>query len=453
LELVNPLVALVLFGAADVAERYVSQVERLQGAAGLRRWLWKRWGRLVAVGGAVAVLMMLAAPWLSRAVWGEVQPALLGACAASVVCLALYQHLAATLRGLRAYGAAAGMEFFSALLLLVLSLAAAKTRNAGWLMVAYTLSVLLPLVLYGFLLQRHAAQLGSAAATMPPMAIAELPLVDTPARARFASWALVRLLLVMLFGFLSIWGVRVLAGRMTDVSVAQDGPVEAGQYAIPYRVAQLLGFVAVTLWASSYGIAARAWSHGQVRRAKAQMFRIGRLGMALLLLIAVAVLWGRGIFAWFLPAYAASINALLPGLLSLFIAYGLVAFLSTYADLREMPQRGAAMWGIAVAVQAAGIGVAWRIHFQVDPKSYVLLVTLAGLAAALLIAGPFVLWPMRFAATGVPLAVMLLASASLLTPDWVVDWIAGPVLLATVAFLWLSGLLIRPADRRAFWRR
>jgi hypothetical protein len=53
-----------------------------------------------------------------------------------------------------------------------------------------------------------------------------------------------------------------------------------------------------------------------------------------------------------------------------------------------------------------------------------------------------------------PLVVLALASLSLLAPEWVVDYIAPPVMLGAVAFLYVSGLLIRPMDRRDFrrWR-
>ncbi len=456
LELVNPLVALALFGAADVAERYVSQVERLQGPAGLRRWIAIRWRRLAIVAVIIAAVMLLAGNWLSLAVWGSPQLRLLAACAATVIGLALYQHLAATLRGLRAYAAAAGLEITSACLLLLFSAAAALTRSAAWLMCAYALSIFLPLLAYRFLLHRHLTRHDPAAQPhpSPPFPPGEIipsaPSLENPGLNRFAAWALVRLLLVMLVGFFSIWGVRVLAGHAPGPH--PDSPIEAGQYAMPYRIAQLLGFVAVTLWASTYGIAARAWSHGHVRRAKVQMFRIARHGMALLLLLAAIVLWSRGLLEWFLPAYAAAIDSLLPPMLAMFIAYGMVAFLSSYADLRESPQRGAAMWGIAAGIQAAGILAAWLIHPQIDPKAYILLLTTAGLAAGLLIVGPIILWPIRFSATGVPPAIMGLAALSLLVPGWVVDWIAGPVLLGTVGFLWLTGLLVRPIDRRAFRR-
>src|SRR3982751_4734051 len=46
LELINPLVALVMFGAADVAERYVSRVEREHGHDAVRSWLLRKFWRV-----------------------------------------------------------------------------------------------------------------------------------------------------------------------------------------------------------------------------------------------------------------------------------------------------------------------------------------------------------------------------------------------------------------------
>jgi hypothetical protein len=453
LEFVNPLAALILFGAADVAERYVSIVETRQGGTGLRGWLWKRWQRLILIGAVAGLVLLAIGDWVGQSVWGSTQMALLAVCLATVLALAWYQHLAATLRGLRAYGATAGMEILNALLLFGLSIAAATTRRADRLMAAYLVSLLIPLLLYGWLVMRHTRAIEKAAAEAkdPPFAsgdiLAYAVAPANPKLGRFAAFALVRLLMVMLFGFFSIWGVRLLGQRMTA-----SGILQAGQYAIPYRIAQLLGFAAVTVWASSYGIAARAWSHGRVRRAKAQFFRVGRLGMAGMLLIAVVLLWCRPILAWFLPAYASSINLLLPRMLAMFLAYGLVSFLSAFADLREAPEEGAAMWGIAILIQGVGIVLGLLLGCYSDPMQYMLLITCAGLAGGLLSCGPLILRPLRFAATGIPLVVMMAAACALFAPIGLVDWIAGPVLLATIASLWFSKMLIRPLDRRAFQR-
>ena len=451
LEFINPLVVLVMFGAADVAERYVARIERERGDAGLRAWLS---GQLLRVGlaGILALLLLsIVSGWISNAVWGERHAALVIACAATVIVLALYQHLSAVLRGLRSYSAAAGMEVIGASLLLVLSVIAAFRRNAVWLIVAYGLSVLIPWCLYMMLLRRHLARPAEA----PPQSPA-IPAADRPHLTRFAAWSMVRLLLVMLFGFLSLWGVRYLAaGQAHDPSVrTQEGPLSiTAQYAMPYRIAQLLGFVAVTLWASSYAIAARAWSHGQVKRAKVQLFRTGKAGAALLTLAALALLLARGLFAWLLKDYATAILDLLPGLLTVFMWYGLVAFFSTLSDLREQPHRGAALWGLAVFVQIIGIFHHRHSASTDSPMQAMLDLSAISLAAPLLVlAPPLLCRPLRFSATGVPLVILGFAAGALLSPPWVVDWIAPPVMAAALLFLLASGLLFRPVDKRAIRR-
>jgi len=453
LELTNPAVALVMFGAADVAERYVSRIERDGGHAGVRRWLLKQYGRLAIGALLVAGLMALLSPWLSRAVWGERQVGLAVVCAATVLVLAFYQHLAGVLRGLRFYAASAGLELFSAAFLLLFSGVAALFRNAVWLMAAYAASVVIPLLVYEFLLWRKLVKTESDAEQTAAAENSRQPLLT----GNFALWAFVRMMLVMVFGgFFSLWGVRFLeqhAGGGTQQALSATG-----QFSWPFRIAQMLGFLAVTLWASSYGIAARAWSHGQVRRATAQFFRIGRLGMAGLSVTAVLVMWCRGIFVWILPQYASAIAALLPGLLAVFLGYSLVAFFSSLSDLRESPQRGAALWATAVFVQLAGI-VAGRFGALAlvggDAKLWMMLTSALGLALALVIPAPLLLCrPMRFSATGVPLLILGCCTITFFAPGWVVDWIAGPAEIGAVLLLYSMGLLVRPMDRRAFrrWR-
>jgi hypothetical protein len=97
-----------------------------------------------------------------------------------------------------------------------------------------------------------------------------------------------------------------------------------------------------------------------MRRAKVQLFRIGKFGAVLLTMAAMVLLLGRGLFAAVLPgSYAGAITELLPPMLALFMWYGLLAFASTYGDLQEMPQKGAVLWGVAVAVQLAVVLVPW----------------------------------------------------------------------------------------------
>ncbi len=476
-ELINPLVALVMFGAADVAERYASWIEKKEGGAGLGRWLGRQYLRLIAGAGVAGLIMCALGPWISLAVWGERATGLVAACAVTVLLLAVYQHLAAVLRGLRAYSAAAGMELLGALLLMLFSIVAAIMGHAVTLVLGYAASIFIPVVLYGALLWAYLKQLPTPA----PVNMGEsldisagaddaipyarvVPTADAPPRMnRFAAWALVRLMLVMTFGFLSLWGVRYLAAHAGTASkgsapaTQQDVLRATADYAMAYTIAQLLAYVAVMLWASTYGIAARAWSHGQIHRARVQIFRVGKFGGVMMVLAALVLLLGRGLFAAVMPpAYANGINSLLPGLLALFIWYGLLAFCSTYADLQEKPQRGAAIWGVAVAIQAGGILLARFRHVEMDAREYILVVSAVGLAAALMAVAPLLLCrPFRFTATGVPLVILALAPVALFAPEWVVGALATPILLGAVAFLYASGLLIRPIDKRAIrklWR-
>ena len=512
LEFINPLAALVMFGAADVAERYAAAMEKNLGPDGLRRWLHSQWLRLAFTGIGVAVLLYAGGTWISNAIWGVrgwvfvSEPGTIGhftgmtyggysghtfllVCAMAITLLALYQHVAATLRGLRAYAASAGMELLGAILLLLLSTVAAwywnparlpyylriGTEGALWLILAYAASLAAPLLLYAILLNRHLrhADPATPATPQPPFHPGDIlsyaPRWNAPRFTRFAAWALARLLLVLLFGFLSLWGVRYLAANqepewfshrfMTDSPLASTAA-----FSIPFRIAQLLAFLAVTLWASTYGIAARAHSHGQTRRAHAQLFRVGRLGTAALTLLAAALLLARPLFAYALPAYAAPIHDLLPGMLALFLWYGMISFFSAYADLRESPSRGAALWATAVLFQIAGIALARLApdllaatpfaHLAQDPQRLMLTVSAAGLLAALLLTTPALLRRPFNRAAATPLALLTLAPLSLFAPTPYVNYLAPPILLATVLFLYFSGLLVRPMDRRAFkkWR-
>jgi len=98
---------------------------------------------------------------------------------------------------------------------------------------------------------------------------------------------------------------------------------------------------------------------------------------------------------------------------------------------------------------AGGAGWVWGE----DPRQHMLAVSAAGLLASLAVVAPLtVCRPVRFTATGVPLGVLALAAVALLSPAWIVDWIAVPVLLGALVFLYLTGLLIRKGDRRALRR-
>jgi hypothetical protein len=505
LEFINPLTALVMFGSADVAERYTAAFLRNAGPRALRSWLHRQWLRLTLTGIAVTILLVAFTPWIRDAVWGPdawvffsdilFLPFYLGfsayafllACGMTLTLLALYQHLAAMLRGLRAYAAAAGMELLAAVLLLVLSSLAAWYANpdhfqtgylygsstALCLILAYAASLAVPFLLYAFLLNRHLPQSFNTSDNVntnfqPGDVLPYAPRWTPPRLNRFAIWALVRLLLIMLFGFLSLWGVRYVAAHQEGESPLAS----TASYSIPFRIAQLLAFLAVTLWASSYGIAARAHSHGQSRRANATLFRLGRLGTAALLLLAAALLLSRDLFAYLLPAYATPIHTLLPGMLALFLWYGLASFFSTYADLRESPWRGAAIWATAILFQITAILLARFARLPYDPQQIMLFSSALGLLAALLLTTPALLLRpphsphsvlsrggarhsvLRFPRTVLPMALLTLAPAAFFLPLNLVNYLAPPILLLTLLALYLTGNLLRPHDRRAFqkWR-
>jgi O-antigen/teichoic acid export membrane protein len=438
-ELVNWIVPITLFGLADVAERYASRFEKEQR---LRPWLRRHYLRLIATAVAISVLLVLLAPWLARGLLhlpaGESSRAvaLLGECALTICALALYQHLAAVLRGLRAYRASAGLELSSALLFLLFAAIAAWKGGALALMGAYAASVLLAFAFYASRLRSFLHH------TEPASAPADSG--SPPVFHRFALWTFLRLLLMMTFSAVSILGVGSL-----DPPHANEATAD---YAMPYRIAQLLAYVAATLWSSTYGIAARAWSHGQVKRAHVQLFRVGKWGVLLLTFLAVLIMLVRPILGILTGSYVEPINALLPPLLGVFLWYGLLSFWSLYTDLHEKPVLGAALWGAAVSVQIAFL-------FALTGPAEIVMARACGigLLCALLFVMPFAVTitdrrAPRMTATGVPLAVLALAPVSLFAPAWAVNLVAIPTLLAGAGFLWLSGLLIRPTDRRA-WRR
>ena len=451
LELINWMVPLVMLGLADVAERYASKFEHEGLLSGLLR---RHWGRLLMTGGAAVLTFAAAAPWVCHAVWGPPTRAIsqmhefmmLGACAVTVMLLALYQHVAATLRGLRAYAAAAGMEVCAAVLLLVLSGIAAWMGSAVYLLGAYAVSLVGPLLVYGGLLHRHARSVQPVPRQMP----------ELPHLSKFAKWTLIRLLLTMPFGLIAMISVRWLA--QNDAVLSQNSTLpqqQTAEYAMPYRVAQLLAFVGVTLWSSAYGVAAGAWNNQRLRRARAQMLGVGKFGAALLVAIALFVLLGRGILEWMLPVYADAIEALLPPLLGVFLWYSLLGFLATFGDLQERPWCGAAIWGTAVIAQmamllahtcwAAGMSAGWVATYA----------SATGAAVGLVVA-VILLWrPLKMDAATVPLALLALSPLGLFAPAWVVTYVGGGTLVAGVIIPQMMGLLLRRRDRLkwAKWRR
>lgn len=447
IELINWLVPLVMLGLSDVAERYAARFEKeARLPAALKRHLF----RLLIIGLATILILLAASRWLvyplfklpnadhSQA-YGVL---LLAACASAILLLAFYQYLAALLRGLRAYAPAAGLEISFAILFVLFSSLAAIHGTALTLIGAYALSLIIPTVYFGALLLAHlkSPQTASPLQTSPSA-------IHYSQFNRFAAWSLIRLQLVMSFGFFNIWSVSHVA------SVAHVDPqAQTADYATPARIAQQLALVAITLWASCYGIAARHWSHHQARRAKVQLFRVGKFGAVFLTLAAVFLLLTRNLFALIMPtAYTDSINLLLPPMLALFLWYGLLAFASTFGDLQEAPYKGATLWALAVAIQLALIFIPNSLSS--DPKQQVLLASAIGLAVSLLLFAPILLWhPFRFNATAVPMVLLAIAPISLFSPSWIVDIIAPAIMLPAVVFLYFTGLLIRPLDRRAYRR-
>jgi O-antigen/teichoic acid export membrane protein len=446
LVLMNWLVPVVMFGLGDVAERYAARFER-EGR--LAWWVRRHAVRLAATGLAAATLLIAATPWVGRNIF-HLDPSagrawmLDATCAAAIIFLALYQYVAALLRGMRAYNAVAGMEVTSAILLLILSTLAAIHGSAVGLVYMYAVSVGVPMLFFAGLAWSRINAPTTAAGAPRSVRL-----------SRFGRWALVRLLLMMSFGFLSVWGVGYLAAQAgwpsRDVQEAQ------AEYAIPYRMAELLSYIAITAWASTYGIAAKFWAHGQTRRARAELFRIGRFGAAALALMAALAVICRSPIGWLLPAYADVVRTLLPPMAGVFIWYGLLAFCSTYADLRETPHRGAWLWGAAVAGQAAVMlltpGGAGTPADAIGPRERVVVASAVGVGLALLILAPLVLWrPLRLTATAIPPALVALSALVLFVPADLVGWIAPVVLIAVLLLLQSMGLLVRRSDRRR-WRR
>jgi len=301
LEFINVLVPLLMLGAGDVLERYLSRMLRDQGPQALVSWTRLLFIHLLGRAVPALLLLYVFAGIYVHDILAPGQYVLLNACLVTVLLLACYQFLASLLRGMRAYGAAAGMELASAMFLLVFSAVGAYFGRAYHLVGAYAVSILLPLAYYAPLAYLHLKRSiplapspgGAAVSSSAPEQLISDTSVRLPRTTRaYAAFTLLRLLLMMLFSFLAIWGVRTITGDR-PMPVAVDALAEAGNFAIPYRIAQLLGFLGVTLWASVFAIAAASHSHGNRRRGDAQYFRVGRLGGALLVFCATGLLLAR----------------------------------------------------------------------------------------------------------------------------------------------------------------
>ncbi|MCL2639863.1 MAG: hypothetical protein FWD53_03365 [Phycisphaerales bacterium] len=437
IELINFFVPLVMLGLADVAERYASHFEKHdQLLPAIRRHL----RRLGLIGLAVITLLLATAPWLTYPLFKlpndehsqAYSVGLLAACAFAIVLLAFYQYLAALLRGLRAFAPAAGLELAFAALFVIFSSLAAFQGSALALVIAYALALLLPTLYFALILRNH---LKSHPVTSSPYHPATL----SPCHTSFATWTLLRLQLTMSFGAIMIWSVGQLA-----IAADLNPQVQTADYASASRIAQQLALIAVTLWASCYGIAARSWSHHQTRRAKVQFLRVGKFGAMLLTLLALIILDARDLFAFIFPSvYSEAINELLPPLLCLYLWYGLLAFASTFSNLQEQPRKGTALWAIAIAVQLAMLFVP-AFHIFDDPKLQVIFASTAGLGVALL-----VFTPLFLRRPPLILAILALAPLSLLTPPGHVDLFASIVLLLAMI---LSVFLLRPFENLAIRR-
>ena len=443
LELINLLVPLVLLGLSDVAERYAAQFER-QGQ--LRKWLRRQVRRLLPQGLALWCLLAAVSPWAWR--WLASGPTrllapgyaagLLLAVGGNVLVLALYQWLAAVLRGLRAYPAAAAMETTAAVLLLGLSAVGALQGTALALLVAYAASNALPLAWYALALRRF-LRLGAPPAARSATAPAEAP----PRVRRFAWFAWLRLWLVMAFGFVSTWGLLYL------VRARPAGLDTSADFGMAYRIAQLLAYLGAASWASGYGIAARAWAHGARRRALVTMLTVGRVGGALVLLLAALLTLGRGLLAHLVHAsYVPSLHELLPPMLALFAWYALLGLLARVGDLEERPWIGAAAWGVATLTQALVIVVPpWLgLTLATSPTLHVVAAGGTGLGAGLIVA-LLLLWPARRRARlGGAIVLLALAAGLLFVPDAYVVWAAWAAGAAAVAIIALG------RRRSAPWR-
>jgi hypothetical protein len=414
LELTNLLVPLVLLGLSDVAERYASRFEHEGRLGPFLGWQMRR---VVGTGLTLLVLLTLLSPlawkWFAA---GATDPlsaryagGLLIAVGANALVLALYQWMAAVLRGLRAYPAVAAMEGTAAVLLLASSAAGAWQGTALALLIAYGISNALPVAWYALALRRHVRR--AAAGPAPPPA----PDGPAPRLRRFAWFAWLRLLLVMAFGFVSTWGLLYL------VRTRAGGLETSADFGMTYRIAQLIAYGGAAVWASAYGIAARAWAHGSQRRALVTMLTVGRVGGALLLLAAAALTLGRGLLGMFVHAsYMPAIHALLPPLLGVFVWYALLGLLTLLGDLEERPWIGAAAWATATLVQATVIMEAARRGLGGAALWVVVAAGAAGVGAGLLVALGW-LWSVRRRARlgGAVLFVAVAAGAFFVPAPWV----------------------------------
>jgi O-antigen/teichoic acid export membrane protein len=343
IEFINWIVPLALLGTDSIAERYAAK-HMLEG--NLKAFITAHFRR-VAVAGAVAIAgVALLSPWLGTTVFAPPDGALLAMLAGlNIGILAWYQWVAATLRGLRAYQASAGMETIAAGFLLLFSTGAAFIDGAPALLIAYAISSVLPLLWFGWQIRKFVST------DKNPNTAGDIETLGS-----FGMWSQIRLMLAMTVGFLALWGVEFLSGSNAAASA------RTADYSISYRIAQILLYVGATLWSSTYALAARKYSAGSARQARYQYMQIGKAGGAALLVAGtLLVVIGRGVFPAALPEYSQAVGPLLAPMVGLFFWYGLIAFLVSLGDLHERPHVGAVIWAIAVVTQIAGL-LLWRLR-------------------------------------------------------------------------------------------
>jgi len=381
LELINWCVPVLMLGLGDVAERHAADFARHGRLGALIR---RHAARLAAMALPAVACIMLASPFVGGALLRE--PGLSGAAAGGILslialnalALVYYQYTATLLRGLRAYTASATMETLASLLLLGFSVAAAlaPAGNALWLLAAYAASNLLPAALLSVEIRRFMR--------LPVTPLAEGAPEPRHPRPSFATFALARLLLTMTFGLLAMWSVKYL-------SPAAMADRLAGQFTMPYRVGQFLGFAGVTLWSSAYAIAASAWAAGDRNRARGLLLKIGGAGGLALAAAGAMVLVCKPVLLMLLDAsYRPAIEAFLSPALGMFILYAMLAWASLMGDLHECSWIGALLWGIAVCTQLAVLLGLHLSQARISPGGASLAASTAGLLLALVAGLAFV---------------------------------------------------------------
>lgn len=394
LELTNWFVPLVLFGLNDVIERYASDAVRSGQLVALLRQHRRRF--IIAI----SVLLfagLLSAPFVATYLLPASPRAtyIFGLIILNVAVLAAYQYLLGLLRGLRAYGAAAGMETGAAVLLVTCSALAALHGDVLALLLAYGISNLAPLLFYLRKTTRYCHELprGSTGET-----------VSLSSQQRFALATFIRLILVMTYGYAVFW---VIGWTLKD-------PLLVAEFAAPWRVAQLLVYLAVTLWSSTYGIMVGHWSRGARKRARHQLTRVGRAGFAVLLAVGCCIIAMTPVWQGIFPAgYHHALTTYLRIMVCIFTLHGMLFYLCMWCDLLERPGLGAALWGgvlIVMAILLLQPGVEYSF-------ATILGAAWAGLAAAVLVFSWGALSVLRVRCDW-PIAILALSANLFLIPGY-----------------------------------